>query len=244
MTVIPAIDLLGGRCVRLREGRYEEATVYAGDPAEVAQRMVAAGATRIHVVDLDAARGTGDNMAAIAAIRAAVACVVEVGGGVRSVERVARLLDSGINYAIVGTLLAREPDTIAGWAARYGEALVASIDARDGLVRVAGWREETGIAAIDLARYAGEIGLAAIEYTNISRDGTMMGPDVDGTCAVARATTIPVILSGGVARTEDVRAVLRRSRGAIAGMIVGRALYEGYFDLARAIGDAMVADDE
>lgn len=235
MMIIPAIDIIDGHCVRLRQGAYESSTVYDADPIAVAKRFVDAGAGRIHLVDLDAAAGRGTNRDTIARIRAAVPCVLELGGGIRDKETLTNTLDLGIDYAVVGTILARDPDTVATWAATYGTKMVASIDARDGTVRVAGWREETKLYATDLARTAGEIGVSAIQYTNIAKDGTLSGPDIDGTLEIAAATSLPVILSGGISSTEDADTVRVRSGSAIAGIIVGRALYEGAFDLKEAI---------
>ena len=235
MIVIPAIDLLDGRCVRLHQGSYTERTVYDADPVETALSFHEAGAERLHLVDLDAARGSGDNRSVIRRIRSAVPGVLEVGGGVRTRSAVEELLDLGIDYAIVGTVLAREPDSVAAWVAALGSRIIASIDARDGRVRVSGWQEGTDIAAADLARRAGEMGLAAVEFTNIDRDGTLRGPDVESTLAIAAATSVPVVLSGGVSRTEEIEVVLRRAKNRLAGVIVGRALYEGHFDLPAAI---------
>lgn len=233
MTIIPAIDLISGRCVRLRQGAFSDTTVYDDDPAAVARRFVDAGARRIHLVDLDAARGTGDNRRAITAVRGGVDCVLEVGGGIRSVEAMEMLFEMGIDFAVLGTVLLRRPREVEQWASRYGERLIASIDARDGMVRVSGWREESTISATDLAKRVGSIGFAAIEYTDIGRDGMLSGPDIEGGRAVARAGGVPTILSGGVARTEDAATVAEA--GEIAGLIVGRAIYEGSFDLAAAI---------
>lgn len=235
MIIIPAIDLIDGRVVRLRQGAYADTTVYEEDPVAMAGRLVDQGATRIHLVDLDAARGSGDNRAVLQAIREAVSVTLEVGGGVRSRAALETLLELGIDYAVVGTVLAREPETVAAWCADAGGRMLASIDARDGMVRVSGWQEGTGIPATELARRAGEMGFAAVEYTNIARDGMLEGPDVEGTLEIAAATSIPVILSGGVARTADAATVQRAAGGRIAGMIVGRALYEGHFDLPTAI---------
>lgn len=235
MIIIPAIDLIDGRVVRLRQGAYDDTTVYHEHPAEMAQVLVEQGAERIHLVDLDAARGSGDNRRVLRDIRAAVPVTLEVGGGIRSRQALDAVLDLGIDYAVVGTVLARDPETVAGWCADAGERMLASIDARDGLVRVSGWQEGTGIPADELARRAGEMGFAAVEYTNIARDGMLEGPDVEGTLALADATDIPVILSGGVARTADAEAVARAAAGRLAGMIVGRALYEGHFDLRAAL---------
>lgn len=237
MIIIPAIDLIGGRCVRLRQGVYSDTTVYDEDPVAVAARFVEEGAERIHLVDLDAARGSGDNRETIRRIRRTVSCVLEVGGGIRDRRSLDAVLDLDIDYGVVGTILARDPDTVASWAAEVGSRMIASVDAKDGMVLVAGWREGTSIAAVELARRAGEMGLAEVEYTNIARDGMLTGPDIDGTLAIAEGTTIPVILSGGISRTEDAKTVRLRGGEKIAGIIVGRSIYEGYFDLRRAVTD-------
>ncbi|MFP4153034.1 MAG: HisA/HisF-related TIM barrel protein [Alkalispirochaeta sp.] len=235
MIIIPAIDVIDGRCVRLRQGAYDDTTVYDDDPVATAQRFSDLGAERIHLVDLDAAAGRGSNRETIARIRRAVPCVLELGGGIRDEDALSTALDLGIDYAIVGTVLAKDPDLVARWAGTRGKQMIASIDAREGTVHVSGWQEGTGIAATDLAAVAGKIGVAAIEYTEISRDGMLSGPDVAGTVAIADATDIPVILSGGVSRTKDADTVRIEGAGRIAGLIVGRALYEGRFDLAEAI---------
>ena len=235
MIIIPAIDLIDGHCVRLRQGSYANTTVYDEDPVTVARQFVAAGAGRIHLVDLDAAAGRGTNRETIRRIRSSVACILELGGGIRSYEALSAALDLGIDYAVVGTVLARDPDEVASWAAKYGTRMVASIDARDGIVQVAGWQEATTLRATDLAVRAAEIGCAAVQYTDIARDGMLSGPNISETVAVAEATRIPVILSGGIASTEDADRVRIESHGAIAGVIVGRALYEGRFDLTEAI---------
>jgi len=235
MTIIPAIDVIAGRCVRLRQGAFSNTTVYDDDPRAVARRFVDAGAERIHLVDLDAARGSGDNRSTIAAIRGAVDCILEVGGGVRTLDSIRALFGLGIEYAVLGTVLLRKPQEVERWASQYGDRLIASIDARDGTVRVAGWQEESSVAAVDLAARAGTLGFAAIEYTDIGRDGMLSGPDIEGGRSIARAGGIPTILSGGVARTED--AAIVAEAGEIAGLIVGRAIYEGTFDLAAAVAD-------
>jgi phosphoribosylformimino-5-aminoimidazole carboxamide ribotide isomerase len=241
MIIIPAIDIIGGACVRLRQGSYADTTVYDENPVDMAQRLVDAGARRIHLVDLDAARGTGDNRSVIREIRRRVSVELEVGGGVRDRAALEAILELGIDYAVVGTVLARDPDQVAEWTQRAGSRMIASIDARDGWVRVSGWQEDTELRATDLAQRAGSMGFSAVEYTNIARDGMLEGPDIDGTVSIARATEIPVILSGGIAATEDALRVLRLSEGMVAGIIVGRALYEGRFDLTAAIA-AMTKD--
>ncbi|MEX2444967.1 MAG: 1-(5-phosphoribosyl)-5-[(5-phosphoribosylamino)methylideneamino]imidazole-4-carboxamide isomerase [Alkalispirochaeta sp.] len=241
MIIIPAIDLIGGACVRLRQGSYADTTVYDENPVDMAQHLVDSGARRIHLVDLDAARGRGDNRTVIRDIRRAVSVELEVGGGLRDRDALQTVLDLGIDYAVVGTVLARNPDLVAEWTAFAGPRMIASIDARDGWVRVSGWQEDTALRAEDLARRAGTMGFSAVEYTNIARDGMLEGPDIDGTVAVARATEIPVILSGGIADTDDAFRVQQLSENMVAGIIVGRALYEGRFDLAAAIAAVAAA---
>jgi phosphoribosylformimino-5-aminoimidazole carboxamide ribotide isomerase len=230
--VVPAIDLRAGRCVRLVQGSFASATVFPLDPTEQARRFVDAGVRMIHVVDLDAAEGKGpDNRAAISAIRAAVTCALEVGGGVRSDDDARRLVDLGIERIVVGTALAASPRTVGGWVDRFGRRFVAGIDARAGRVRVAGWAADGGIADIDLAGRLAEIGIIGLVYTNISVDGTMAGPDTERTAEVARAAGLPTILSGGIGSEADVEA----AAGAdplVVGAIVGRAMYEGRIDLA------------
>lgn len=234
LTLIPAIDLIGGRCVRLHQGSYNHVTNYSEDPVAVARAFAEAGATLLHIVDLDAAADRGNNRAVIKAIRAAVTCRIEVGGGVRSADAVAELLDLGVDWAVVGTLLATAPETVAGWIARFGPCIVAALDARDGIVRVRGWQESSGLGALELAQRAAQIGVAAIEYTNIANDGTLGGPDILGTQALARAVTTPVILSAGVSSVADLEAIATTAPE-IVGAIAGKAIYEGKLDVAQAV---------
>ena len=189
----------------------------------------------IHIVDLDAAEGKGlDNRAAIAAIRSAVRVALEVGGGVRSIDDARRLVDLGIERIVVGTLLAREPETVAGWVERLGRRFVAGIDARAGRVRVAGWTADGGIADTELARRLAALGIAGLVYTNIATDGTLAGPDVARTVEVARAAGLPTLLSGGIGRAADVEAAAAADP-LVVGAIVGRAMYEGRIDLAELL---------
>jgi phosphoribosylformimino-5-aminoimidazole carboxamide ribotide isomerase len=229
--VAPAIDLRSGRCVRLVQGSFASATLFPLEPAEQARRFAEAGARMIHVVDLDAAEGKGlDNRAAITAIRAAVTCALEVGGGVRSDEDARRLVDLGIERIVVGTVLASTPRTVGGWVERFGRRFVAGIDARAGRVKVAGWTRDGGIADTDLAGLLAALGIIGLVYTNIAVDGTLAGPDVERTVAVARAAGLPTILSGGIGSTSDIEAAARADP-LVVGAIVGRAMYEGRVDL-------------
>jgi phosphoribosylformimino-5-aminoimidazole carboxamide ribotide isomerase len=232
MEIIPAIDLLGGACVRLRQGGYDSARRYAEDPVEVARGFERAGARRIHLVDLDAARGKGaDNREAIRRVRRAVACRLEVGGGIRTEQDLRELEEAGAERLVLGTVLARNPEQVASWPGLCRCELWAGIDALQGRVRVAGWAEEGGLEDRELAGRARELGLNGIIYTSIARDGTLEGPDIEGTNRMA-ASGLPVILSGGIGGAEDVESVFRRRVPGVQGVIVGRALYEGRVDLA------------
>jgi phosphoribosylformimino-5-aminoimidazole carboxamide ribotide isomerase len=236
MLVVPAIDLLGGRCVRLHQGDYAQAEAYDLDPVEVARGFVAAGAKRIHLVDLDAARtGAGTNRPIIGAIRRAVGVMVEVGGGIRTEDDVKALVDQGVDRLVVGTVLVKAPDQVAGWASRFGGRLVAGIDARDGEVKVSGWEEGSSLRDVDLAARCRQMGLISIVYTNIARDGTLGGPDLERTLEVAEASGLPVILSGGIASMDDFEAIRRADHPLLAGVITGKALYKNRIDLADVI---------
>jgi phosphoribosylformimino-5-aminoimidazole carboxamide ribotide isomerase len=236
MLVVPAIDLLGGRCVRLHQGDYAQAETYDLDPIEVARGFAAAGAQRIHLVDLDAARtGAGTNRPIIGAIRRAVGVTVEVGGGIRTDDDVKALADQGVDRLVVGTILVKNPDMVARWTAQYGAKFVAGIDARDGEVKVSGWEEGSSLRDLDLAARCRDLGLISIVYTNIARDGTLGGPDLERTLAVAEAAGLPVILSGGIASMDDFEAVKQADHPLLAGVITGKALYKNRIDLAEVI---------
>ena len=237
MLIIPAIDILQGECVRLYKGDYGKAVSYQSDPAVVALKFAAAGAKRIHIVDLDAARGQGNNRGLIARVRKAVSCTIEVGGGIRSEDDILELIDVGADRLILGTVLAKDPDKVAGWVAKYGAHFVGGIDALDGEVKVAGWEEGSGIKDSDLAKKAKEIGITSIVYTSISRDGTLEGPDIPNTVRIAEEGGLPVILSAGISCNEDFAAVLKADHPGIVGAITGKAYYEGKIDLPMAISD-------
>lgn len=239
MTVIPAIDLLDGKCVRLYQGDYAQSTVYDYDPSDAAREFEACGARRIHLVDLDAARGGRNNRDTIKRIRGAVSSVLEVGGGVRSEEDIRELLEIGVDRVIVGTMIVSEPDRVAEWADRY-PGIIAGIDARDGVVRVSGWEDSSSVSDEEAASWAGAHRLCSIIYTDISRDGTMAGASLDRTALIARISGLPVILSGGVRGPEDVEAAAKTD--GIVGVITGRALYEGRIDLRSVIERFQTAD--
>jgi phosphoribosylformimino-5-aminoimidazole carboxamide ribotide isomerase len=232
MIVIPSIDILGGRCVRLLQGRYDAETRYSDHPEEVARGFAAAGARRIHLVDLDAARGSGSNREVVRAIRESVSCSIEVGGGVRSERDIVELEALGVERIVVGTMLVKEPETVRRWAAGRRN-LIAGIDARDGEVKVSGWTAGSDVRDEELAARARDIGMIGIIYTDIGRDGTLAGASVEGCVRIARASGLPVILSGGVASLDDLDAASQHPE--IAGAILGRAIYEGRIDVRSAI---------
>ena len=240
MLVFPAIDLMDGAAVRLEQGRRESVKVYDRAPWEVAARFAAAGVTRIHVVDLDAAftRGASagdrkDNRATIARIAAAVKVEIEAGGGVRSLDDCAALFDAGVRYAVLGTAAIKDPAMVEAACARWPDRIVVAVDARAGKVSVEGWTETTGSDAVDIGAAVARAGAAAVLYTDIARDGMETGPNLWSTESVARAAGIPVIASGGVSGLDDIRQ-LATIHG-ITGVIVGRALYTGAVDLRQAL---------
>jgi phosphoribosylformimino-5-aminoimidazole carboxamide ribotide isomerase len=198
----------------------------------MAQGFADAGAAWIHVVDLDAAEGKGaDNVAVIGKIRAAVACRIEAGGGVRSLAAARRLLGAGVDRVIVGTQLVREPQEVAAWAAAVGPRIAAGVDAHDGEVKVGGWQEGTRRSDVEVAAGIAVLGIRWMIYTNISRDGTLGGPDIARTISAARAAGLPTVLSGGIGSERDVDDIAARAEPLIAGVILGKAMYEGRLDL-------------
>jgi phosphoribosylformimino-5-aminoimidazole carboxamide ribotide isomerase len=240
MIVYPAIDLRGGRCVRLTQGDFARETVYGDDPVGVARRWEALGARWLHVVDLDGARaGRPVQAPLVAAVCAAVRIPVQVGGGLRDAAAVETALEAGAARVVLGTVAAREPTRSAAICRSYPGRVAIGIDARDGVVQVAGWLEGGRVDAPTLARAAAGWGAAAIVYTDIGRDGTQRGPNLGATRAVARAAGIPVIASGGVGSLDDVRGVAELAAEGVAGVIVGRALYSGAVDLGHALHAAL-----
>lgn len=235
--ILPAIDLLDGRCVRLAQGDYERATVYGDDPGAVAAEFAALGPPRLHVVDLDGARaGRPHNRDAVRAIvTGAKGIPVQLGGGMRSQAAVEEALELGVDRVILGTAALRDPELVSESARRWPGRVVVGIDARDGRVATQGWLETGDTAALELARCFEGAGVAALVYTNIARDGMGSGPDLEATAELAGAVAIPVIASGGVGSEAHVRAAAEYAGRGIAGLIVGRALYTGDVDLARAL---------
>ncbi len=236
--LIPAIDLMNGCCVRLEQGRYEDKTVYGEDPGLVARGFAAEAIRRLHVVDLDGAKaGHPVNHEAISAIVSAVGpdLPVQLGGGIRDLETIAKTLAMGVSRVILGTVALRDPDLVRTAAREFPNQIVVGIDARDGRVAVEGWLDTSEAQASDMARSFEDAGVAAIVYTDISRDGMLTGPNLEGTEELARSVSIPVIVSGGVCCEADIVAAAQRSGSGIAGIIVGKAIYTGAVDLGSAL---------
>jgi phosphoribosylformimino-5-aminoimidazole carboxamide ribotide isomerase len=234
MQIIPAIDIKDGHCVRLYQGKYDDVTVFDHDPVAVARRWEQLGAQRIHVVDLDGAKaGRPVNAQIVFAIVRAVQVPVQLGGGLRDVGAVDSALNLGVERVILGTAAVRDPQLIADLVQRYGERMVVGVDARDGMVAAQGWTETSHIAAQDLVQRMADLGVRTIIYTDISRDGTLEGPNISATVELVRPGGPDIIASGGVARTDDLIAL---AHSGVAGVIVGKALYTGAIDLRHALG--------
>jgi len=239
MILFPAIDLLGGKAVRLAQGDYERVTVYNDDPVAQAREFVDGGAEWIHVVDLDGARdGVPGNLDAIERMARETGARLEVGGGVRSLETMGRLTEAGVERVVVGTKLVTDPEFVRAAVRCCGEAVVAGVDARDGMVCVEGWREGTATSAQVLVGELRELGLRHLVYTDISRDGMQTGINAPAYVGVAVTAGFPVVASGGVSTLDDLRDLHALGPGVIEGAIVGRALYEGAFTLADALAVA------
>jgi phosphoribosylformimino-5-aminoimidazole carboxamide ribotide isomerase len=234
--LFPAIDLKNGECVRLEQGDMARATVFNRDPAAQASAFAAQGFEYLHVVDLDGAfAGKPMNADAVERILAAVDIPVQLGGGIRDMATVEGWLGKGVRRVIIGTAAVRDPAFVKAAAQRYPGRVAVGLDARDGKVAVAGWAETSELAAADVARRFADAGVAAIVYTDISRDGLLKGLNLDATIALAERIAIPVIASGGLASLDDVKALLAPRAKKLAGAIAGRALYDGRLDPAQAL---------
>lgn len=237
MLIIPAIDILCGKCVRLCKGDYGKVTLYGDDPCSVAAAFVKAGAERIHIVDLDAARGGKNNRDVIAEIRKKIDVVLEVGGGIRTEEDIGKIVEIGIDRLILGTVFAKDPSCALRWSEKFGRKFIAGIDALDGEVKVSGWESGSGISDTELAAKAAENGICSIIYTNIVRDGTLSGPDIERTLKIADASSVPVTVSGGISCEQDFCDIVSNPlcTGKIEGIITGKGVYEKKFDLSSVI---------
>ncbi len=243
MQLIPAIDLKDGKCVRLRQGRMDDDTVFSDDPVAVASKWVEAGIDRLHLVDLDGAiAGEPRNRGVIEAIaKAHPDLAIQVGGGIRSEETIEAYLDCGVQFLIIGTQAVRDPHFIEEMAPAYPGHLLVGLDAKDGKVATDGWRKLSRHDVIDMAQRFESFGIEGIIFTDISRDGMMGGVNVEATSKLAGSVSTDVIASGGVANIEDIRALCAAPER-IAGCILGRALYEGTLDLAEALDVARAAE--
>jgi phosphoribosylformimino-5-aminoimidazole carboxamide ribotide isomerase len=234
MIVVPAIDLRGGKVVRLRQGRAEQETVYGSSPAEVARRFEAEGAPRIHLVDLDAAMGGLAQSGAVSEVVSAVKLPVEVGGGVRTLEDALALRELGADRVIFGTAAIARPDLVQAALARFPEAVAVAIDARDGRVAVSGWTEATDVDALELAATVEGWGVVRVQFTDVRRDGTLAGPNLDALAALGRRTSLRITAAGGVSDVADLVRLAALETHGVDEVIVGKALYEGRVTLQAA----------
>ncbi len=236
MLIIPAIDLKDGECVRLRQGLMEDSTVFSADPVAVARRWVEAGCRRLHLVDLNGAfAGEPVNGAVVTAIAAAhPGLPIQIGGGIRDLETIEHYVRAGVSYVIIGTKAVKEPAFVGEACRAFPGRIIVGLDAKEGLVATDGWAEVSSVRATELAKQLENDGVAAIVYTDIARDGMMQGVNVEATVAMAQASSIPVIASGGITNLDDIRALCAVADAGIAGAITGRAIYEGTLDVAEA----------
>lgn len=236
MIVFPAIDIRGGKCVRLTEGRFDQETIFADQPVDMAVRWANEGAEYLHVVDLDGAlAGKPVNTAAISEIVKAVKIPVQLGGGIRTLDNIKECLEAGVQRVILGSVAVREPELVAAACKQYGDRIVVGIDARDGIAAVEGWGITGGVSAEALAKKMAQVGVARIIYTDISRDGMLSGVNVTATAALAQAAGIPVIASGGVRDMNDMKSIKAAENAGIEGVIVGKAIYMGSLNLRDAL---------
>jgi len=239
MIVFPAIDVLAGRAVRLKQGDYARVTVYNEDPVAQAAVFAAAGAEWMHVVDLDGARdGVPGNTRIIERIVAETGLKVEVGGGIRSLRVLERLARAGVERMVLGTVLVTDPIFVREAVAAFGERIVAGVDARDGMVAIDGWRAGTSTPAAELVTELIDLGIRHLVYTDISRDGMQTGVNLQGCREIAAAASFPVIASGGVSSLDDITALAALGDDVVEGVITGRAIYEGAFTVAAALAAA------
>lgn len=236
MQVIPAIDIRAGKCVRLLQGQADQQTIYGDDPVAMAQRWEQAGAPCLHVVDLDGAfAGQMGNFAVIAQIAQAIAIPVQLGGGLRDLETILRVIEAGVQRVVLGTSALEQPEILAAAAAQFPGQVCVGIDSRQGKVAVHGWQTLTEIAPIPFAQHVAGLGVAAIIYTDISRDGMLQGPNIAGITAFAEAVQVPVIASGGVSQLLDLERLATLTPLGVEAAIVGKALYDGRFTYQQAL---------
>jgi phosphoribosylformimino-5-aminoimidazole carboxamide ribotide isomerase len=236
MLIIPAIDLKDGQCVRLRQGLMEDSTVFSDDPVAMAAQWVKAGTRRLHLVDLNGAfAGEPVNGEVVNAIAKAYPSLpIQIGGGIRSLETIEAYVKAGVSYVIIGTKAVREPEFVGEACRAFPGKVIVGLDAKNGMVATDGWAEVSDVKATDLARQFDALGVSAIVYTDIARDGMMQGVNVEATVEMAKASSIPVIASGGITNMDDIKALASVASSGICGAITGRAIYEGTLDVAEA----------
>lgn len=238
MQIIPAIDLKDGQCVRLRKGVMEDSTVFSDDPIAIARQWVEQGARRLHLVDLNGAFAgkpvNGEVVTAIA--KAFPELPIQIGGGIRSADTIQYYLDAGVSYVILGTKAVKEPQFVTDMCREFPGTIIVGLDAKNGFVATDGWAEVSSLKASELAKRFEADGVSSIVYTDIDRDGMMQGVNVEATVAMAKASSLPIIASGGITNLDDIKALLARAHegAGICGAITGRAIYEGTLDLAAA----------
>ena len=237
MLIIPAIDLKDGKCVRLKQGRMEDDTVFSDDPVATAQHWVNEGARRLHLVDLNGAfAGTPIHKPVVEAIvRSQPDLPIQIGGGIRSLETIEHYLQAGVSFVIIGTKAVQDPEFVEEACRKFAGHIIVGIDAMNGMVATDGWANVTDVKATDLAKRFADAGVAAIIHTDIDRDGVLAGANVAASAHLARSVPIPVIVSGGVSSIEDIKAVKAAGASGIAGVIAGRAIYEGRLNVREAI---------
>lgn len=234
MRIYPAIDIKNGQCVRLRQGKFDDVTVYGSDPAEMAKKFAAEGASYLHVVDLDGARmGAGMNRSAIKKIVEALSIPVQTGGGIRTLKDIEEIISTGVSRVILGTSAVSNPQVVREAVELYGSSRIAvGIDAMNGKVAIHGWEKLSDVPAIELCLQMKEMGVKTIIYTDITKDGMMIGPNIESTKEIAAATGLDIIASGGISSMEDIE---RAKAAGAAGVIIGKALYQGSVVLAEAV---------
>ena len=243
MIIFPAIDIRGGKCVRLLKGDFEKETVFSDKPEEMAKKWQAQGAEFLHLVDLDGAlAGKSQNLVTVEKILAAVDIPVELGGGIRTMENIDDVLALGVRRVILGSVAVRDPELVREACAKYGDRIVVGIDAKDGIVAVDGWGVSGDVEATALAKEMKKAGVKTIIYTDISRDGTLSGVNVEATAKLARESGVAIVASGGVKSIADIEALKPYEKDGIEGVIVGKSIYMGTLDLAKAIEIAAKED--
>ena len=236
MIIFPAIDLRGGKCVRLFKGDFSRETIFSDNPSAVAVKWEEMGAQYLHVVDLDGAlQGETKNREAIRSILGAVHIPMELGGGLRSMESIKRALTGGIQRVILGSAAVENPSLVQEACHRFGDRIVVAIDARDGIVATQGWESSGNVSALDFAKQMADYGVKTVIYTDISRDGTLSGLNLEGAIELSKVSGLRVVASGGVRSLEDIRAVKAHETDGIEGVIVGQAIYSGRLDLKKAL---------